>query len=72
MTAFKHSTPWRRLTTRIRQAELTATGEQFYLAEFERHSLIVATAEARDERPPPTPLNDDAEHDYEGDDNAES
>lgn len=72
MTPFKHSAAWAQLTRQIRQAELTASGEQFYLAEFERASLIVATAEARDDRPPPLSLNDEAEYDYEGEDDAES
>ena len=57
------------VAVQIKQVERALTGEQFYLREFERHSLIVATAEARDDRPQPVRLNDDAEFDYEGEDN---
>ena len=54
---------------KVRDAITTATGEQFYLEEWQRYGLLRALEVRIDDRPPPLRLNDDGEYDYEGEDN---
>lgn len=49
-----------RCKARLRSAELAATGEQFYLIEYERFTVTAALAEL-DDRPPPIEVDDENE-----------
>ncbi len=53
---------------KVRDAITSATGEQFYLEEWSRYSLLRALEVRIDDRPPPLHVNDDGEYDYEGED----